>query len=498
MLDGVERLTKAVVVTLGPKGRNVIIQQPYGGPKITKDGVTVAKAIEFEDQFENLGAQLVRQVANTTNDMAGDGTTTSTLLSCAVFKEGYKAVATGSNPMDLKRGMDLAVKEVLESLSAQSKHITTKEEIEQVATISANGDKEIGQLIGDAMQRVGKEGVITVSDGKTLDTELDVVEGMSFERGFISPFFVSNTKTQRVEFEDAYVLVSKDKVSNINTILPALNFIAQSNKPLVIIADDVDSEALTTLIYNKINGKIKVSAVKAPGFGDNKTNTLQDIAIFSGATMLSEDAGTSITEAADFNPSMLGTVKKATMSKDSTVLLSGGGSVEGVQERCDLLKELIDAETSDYSREKLQERLAKLGGGVAVIRTGGASEVEVSEKKDRITDALNATRAAVAEGIVAGGGSALLFATQRLQKLLDDPSIIPDQKVGVRLLINALKVCTGFGLHTNFPLPKSYTITMIFNYCDSEVRSKFSFCAEKKTRFFFRCKTNDIFHINFY
>ena len=252
MLDGVERLTKAVVVTLGPKGRNVIIQQPYGSPKITKDGVTVAKSIEFEDKFENLGAQLVRQVANTTNDLAGDGTTTSTLLSCAMFKEGFKAVATGSNPMDLKRGMDLAVKEVLNSLSQQSKHITTKEEIEQVATISANGDKEIGQLIGDAMQRVGKEGVITVSDGKTLDTELDVVEGMSFERGFISPFFVSNTKTQRVEFEDAYVLVSKDKVSNINNILPALNFIAQSNKPLLIIADDVDGEALTTLIYNKV------------------------------------------------------------------------------------------------------------------------------------------------------------------------------------------------------------------------------------------------------
>eukprot|EP00659_Diplonema_papillatum_P001614 gene1614-2416_t len=425
------RCWTAVVVTLGPKGRNVIIQQPYGAPKITKDGVTVAKSIEFSDAFENLGAQLVRQVANTTNDLAGDGTTTSTLLSCAVFKEGYKAVATGSNPMDLKRGMDLAVKKILESLSQQSKHITTREEIAQVATISANGDVEIGQLISSAMERVGKEGVITVADGKTLETELDVVEGMSFERGFISPFFVTNTKTQKVEFEDAYVLVCQQKISSINTILPALNFIAQNNKPLLIVADDIEGEALTTMIYNKINGKIKVAAVKAPGFGDNKTNTLQDIAVFTGATMLSEDAGTMIHEAKDFSEPMLGMAKKVTISKDSTILLSGGGAAEAIQERCDLLKELIDAETSDYSREKLQERLAKLGGGVAVIRTGGASEVEVSEKKDRITDALNATRAAVAEGIVAGGGSALLHASKSLSSLLEDPAIIQDQKVGI-------------------------------------------------------------------
>eukprot|EP01062_Namystynia_karyoxenos_P001946 TRINITY_DN1067_c0_g1_i2.p1 TRINITY_DN1067_c0_g1~~TRINITY_DN1067_c0_g1_i2.p1 ORF type:complete len:877 (+),score=352.30 TRINITY_DN1067_c0_g1_i2:88-2631(+) len=440
MLDGVEKLTKAVTVTLGPKGRNVVIEQPYGAPKITKDGVTVAKAIEFKDSFENLGAQLVRQVANTTNDTAGDGTTTSTLLSCSIFKEGFKAVATGSNPMDLKRGIDLAVKEVLASLTAQTKMVSSKEEIAQVATISANGDKEIGQLIASAMEKVGREGVITTQDGKTLETELEVVEGMSFDRGFVSPFFVTNSKAQKVEFDDAYVLVSKEKVSSIQSILPVLNFIATSGRPLIIVADDIDGEALTTMIYNKINGKIKVCAVKAPGFGDNKTNTLQDIAIFTGATMLSEDAGTNINDPSDFSENLLGKVGKVTVTKDSTIFLSGNGSPEAITERCELLKELIDAETSDYSREKLQERLAKLGGGVAVIRAGGASDVEVSEKKDRITDALNATRAAVAEGIVAGGGSALLYASLGLKKLTEDPAIIPDQKVGVRLMMNALKL----------------------------------------------------------
>jgi len=439
MLRGVERSVAAIATTLGPKGRNVIIEQPYGAPKITKDGVTVAKAIEFEDAFENMGAQLVKQVCNKTNDIAGDGTTTSAVLVSSIFQEGYKSVAQGTNPIDMKRGIDRAVNTILESIDQQTRPVKGRDEIEQVATISANGDREIGKLIADAMEKVGKDGVITTQDGKTVNTELELVEGMSVDRGYLSPYFVTDAKAQKVEMEEAYVLISAKKISSIQTLLPALNFIVRTGKPLVIVADDVDSEALTTLIFNKLQGKLKVVCVKAPGFGDNKTATLQDLAIFTGAQVVGEETGVNL-DAETFDDAILGTVKKATVTKDSTVLLSGGGDSAVVQERVGLLRSLIEAETSDYNREKMQERLAKLTGGVAVIKVGGASEVEVGERKDRITDALCATRAAAQEGIVAGGGTALLFASKALDNLLKDETLTADQRSGVKIVRNAVRL----------------------------------------------------------
>ena len=441
MLRGVERIVEAVATTLGPKGRNVIIEQAYGAPKITKDGVTVAKAIEFKEPFENLGAQLVRQVCNKTNDVAGDGTTTSAVLVASIFGEGCRSVSQGTNPIDMKRGIDKAVTRIVESLGQQRRVVSTKEEIVQVATISANGDREIGQLIGDAMEKVGKDGVITTQDGKTLATELELVQGMSVDRGYVSPYFVTDPKTQKCELEEVHVLVSAKKISSIQMILPALNFVARSGKPLVIVADDIDGEALTTIIFNKLQGKLKIVCVKAPGFGDNKTASLQDIAIFTGAQVVGDDTGVSL-ENENFNEAVLGTAKKVTVTKDTSIMLTGGGSDAVVKERVDLLRELIAQETSDYNREKLQERLAKLSGGVAVIRVGGGSEVEVNERKDRITDALCATRAAVQDGIVAGGGSALLFASRSLDSLLSDAALTADQKTGVAIVRNAVRLPT--------------------------------------------------------
>nr|CCC51599.1 putative chaperonin HSP60, mitochondrial precursor [Trypanosoma vivax Y486] len=440
MLKGVQRTVDAVATTLGPKGRNVIIEQSYGAPKITKDGVTVAKSIEFKDPYENMGAQLVRQVCNKTNDLAGDGTTTSAVLVASIFSEGIKSIATGTNPIDMKRGMDRAVDVILKSIESQSRKVANTENIVQVATISANGDVELGKMIGEAMEKVGKDGVITTQDGKTMTTELEVVEGMSVDRGYISPYFVTDAKTQKAELEDAFVLVSAKKVNNIHTILPVLNHVVRSGRPLLIIADDVESEALTTMIFNKLQGKLKIACVKAPGFGDNKAAMLQDIAIFSGARVVGEEGSCVELDAENFDATILGSVKKATITKDDTVLLNGGGDAAHVKERVELLRSLVEQETSDYNREKLQERLAKLSGGVAVIRVGGASEVEVNEKKDRITDALCSTRAAVQEGIVPGGGAALLRASKALDGLLADQSLTADQRTGVQIIRNAVRL----------------------------------------------------------
>ncbi|KOO28701.1 hypothetical protein Ctob_002601 [Chrysochromulina tobinii] len=434
MLAGVDKLADAVQVTLGPKGRNVVIEQSFGGPKITKDGVTVAKSIEFKDKFQNLGAQLIRNAASKTNDVAGDGTTTSTVLCRAIFAEGCKAVAAGMNPMDLRRGINLAVDAVLEDLKKRTKVISTKEEIKNVATISANSDHVIGQLIADAMEKVGKEGVITVQDGKTLVDELDVVEGMKFDRGFISPYFANNAKTLKTEFDNPLILLVEKKVSSLQAMLPLLEHVVKLQKPLLIIAEDVDGEALATLVVNKLRGGMNVVAVKAPGFGDNRKATLQDMAILTGSTVISEDVGMKL-ETADM--SVLGTCKKVTVSKDDTILMGGSGGKEAIDERCELLRETIADTTSEYEKEKLQERLAKLSGGVAVLRVGGATETEVGEKKDRVTDALNATRAAVEEGIVAGGGTALLYATRCLDNI---PTTNSDMKFGIQILKNALTV----------------------------------------------------------
>ncbi|EPY37902.1 chaperonin GroEL [Angomonas deanei] len=401
MQKGVTRAVAAVATTLGPKGRNVIIEQTYGAPKITKDGVTVAKAIEFKDPFENMGAQLVRQVCNKTNDLAGDGTTTSAVLVDSIFGEGLKCIAQGTNPIDMKRGMDRAVEVILNSIKGQSRPVKGSEDIVQVATISANGDAEIGGMIGQAMEKVGRDGVITSQDGKTMSTELEIVEGMSIDRGYVSPYFVTDPKTQKAELEDALVLVSAKKIQNIHALLPALNHVARSGRPLLIIADDVESEALTTLIFNRLQGKLKVCCVKAPGFGDNKTAMLQDMSIFCGAQLVGDEGtGLELNAEDNFDPAILGSVKKATVNKDDTVLLTGGGDAAAVKERVELLREFIKNETSEYNKDKLKERLAKLSGGVAVIKVGGASEVEVNEKKDRIEDALCSTRAAVQEGIV--------------------------------------------------------------------------------------------------
>ena len=435
MLQGVDMLADAVQVTLGPKGRNAILDQSFGAPKITKDGVTVAKHIEFKDRFQNMGAQLVRQVASKTNDVAGDGTTTATVLTRAIFSEGCKAVAAGMNPMDLKRGAQLAVDHAVKVLEQISRPITTKEEVSQVGTISANGDKDIGDLLAEAMERVGKEGVITVQDGKTMSNELDVVEGMRFDRGYISPYFITDNKTQIVEYEKPYILICDKKISSLQSLVPLLESVVRSQRPLLIIAEDVESEALATLVVNKLRAGIKVCAVKAPGFGDNRKATLQDIAVITGGQVISEEMGLTLEKVTEEH---LGTCAKIKVSKDDTIILDGSGDKSMIEERCQLIRESAEQSTSDYEKEKLQERLAKIAGGVAVIKVGGGSDVEVGEKRDRIVDALNATRAAVEQGIVPGGGSALLWASRQLKDVKSKCANM-DQKIGVEIIERAMR-----------------------------------------------------------
>jgi len=435
MLEGVNILADAVQVTLGPRGRNAILDQSFGPPKITKDGVTVAKHVQFRDRYRNMGAMLVRQVAANTNDAAGDGTTTATVLARAIFSEGCKAVAAGLNPMDLKRGAQLAVDKVVKVLSEVSRDISTKEEIAQVGTISANGDREIGDLLAEAMERVGKEGVITVQDGKTLHTELEVVEGMRFDRGFISPYFVTDNKTQTVEFEKPLILIHQKKISSLQSMIPLLENVVKMQRPLLIIAEDVESEALATLVVNKLRGGIKVCAVKAPGFGDNRKAIMQDIAVITGGQVISEELGMSLE---NVEMAHLGTAAKVKVSKDDTIILDGAGDKAAIEERCELIRESAERTTSDYEKEKLQERLAKIAGGVAVVQVGGSSDVEVGEKRDRIVDALNATRAAVEQGIVPGGGSALLWASRQLEDVKAQ-CVNMDQKIGVEIIERACR-----------------------------------------------------------
>ena len=415
MLRGVDVLADAVKVTLGPKGRNVVIDKSFGAPRITKDGVSVAKEIELEDKFENMGAQLVREVASKTNDIAGDGTTTATVLAQAIVREGAKAVAAGMNPMDLKRGIDLAVAEVVKDLQAKAKKINTSEEVAQVGTISANGERQIGLDIAEAMQKVGNEGVITVEEAKTAETELEVVEGMQFDRGYLSPYFVTNPEKMVADLEDAYILLHEKKLSNLQAMLPVLEAVVQTGKPLVIIAEDVEGEALATLVVNKLRGGLKVAAVKAPGFGDRRKAMLEDIAILTAGQTISEDLGIKLE---NVTLEMLGRAKRIRIEKENTTIIDGAGAREKIEARVAQIKAQIEETSSDYDREKLQERLAKLAGGVAVIRVGGSTEVEVKEKKDRVDDALNATRAAVEEGIVPGGGTALLRARAALRRRL--------------------------------------------------------------------------------
>jgi chaperonin GroEL len=434
MLRGVDTLANAVKVTLGPKGRNVVIEKSFGAPRITKDGVTVAKEIELQDKFENMGAQMVREVASKTNDLAGDGTTTATVLAQAIVKEGAKAVAAGMNPMDIKRGIDLAVENVVEDLKGHAKKVTANEEIAQVATISANGDAEIGRYLAEAMEKVGNEGVITVEEAKSLETELEVVEGMQFDRGYISPYFVTNAEKMRVELEDPYVLIHEKKLSGLQTMLPLLEAIVQTGKPLLIVAEDVEGEALATLVVNKLRGGLKVAAVKAPGFGDRRKAMLEDIAILTGGTAIAEDLGIKLE---NVTLQMLGRAKKVVIEKENTTIIDGAGKKKEIEARVAQIKAQIEETTSDYDREKLQERLAKLAGGVAVIRVGGATEVEVKERKDRVDDALHATRAAVEEGILPGGGVALLRALKALDSLRTDN---PDQKAGVDIVRRAIQV----------------------------------------------------------
>ncbi|MFC5385690.1 chaperonin GroEL [Aquamicrobium segne] len=433
MLRGVDILANAVKVTLGPKGRNVVIDKSFGAPRITKDGVSVAKEIELEDKFENMGAQLVREVASKTNDLAGDGTTTATVLAQAIVKEGAKAVASGMNPMDLKRGIDKAVDAVVAELKANARKISKNDEIAQVGTISANGDSEIGRFLAEAMQKVGNEGVITVEEAKTAETELEVVEGMQFDRGYLSPYFITNQDKMRVEFEDPYVLIHEKKLSNLQAMLPVLEAVVQSGKPLVIIAEDVEGEALATLVVNRLRGGLKVAAVKAPGFGDRRKAMLEDIAILTGGTAISEDLGIKLE---NVTLEMLGRAKKVVIEKENTTIVDGAGSKAEIEGRVKQIKAQIEETTSDYDREKLQERLAKLAGGVAVIRVGGATEVEVKEKKDRVDDALHATRAAVEEGILPGGGVALLRAQKALDSIQTDNV---DQKHGVEIVRRAIE-----------------------------------------------------------
>jgi chaperonin GroEL len=432
MLRGVDILADAVKVTLGPKGRNVVIEKSFGAPRITKDGVSVAKEIELEDKFENMGAQMVREVASKTNDVAGDGTTTATVLAAAIVKEGNKAVAAGMNPMDLKRGIDLAVKEVVEKLAAAAKPINTSAEVAQVGTISANGDKQVGEDIAEAMQRVGNEGVITVEEAKTAETELEVVEGMQFDRGYLSPYFVTNPEKMVAELDDAYILLHEKKLSNLQAMLPVLEAVVQSGKPLVIIAEDVEGEALATLVVNKLRGGLKIAAVKAPGFGDRRKAMLEDIAILTGGQVISEDIGIKLE---NVTLDMLGRAKKVSITKENTTIVDGAGQKSEIEGRVAQIKQQIEETSSDYDREKLQERLAKLAGGVAVIRVGGSTEVEVKERKDRIDDALNATRAAVQEGIVPGGGVALLRASSTLTVKGQNS----DQDAGVNIVRRALQ-----------------------------------------------------------
>ncbi len=432
MLRGVDILADAVKVTLGPKGRNVVLDKSFGAPRITKDGVTVAKEIELADKFENMGAQMVREVASKTNDVAGDGTTTATVLAQAIVREGAKAVAAGMNPMDLKRGIDKAVAAVVEELKKRSKKITTSAEVAQVGAISANGEREIGEMIAKAMEKVGNEGVITVEEAKGIQTELDVVEGMQFDRGYVSPYFITNAEKMIAELENPYILIHEKKLSGLQPLLPLLEAVVQSGKPLLVIAEDVEGEALATLVVNKLRGGLKVAAVKAPGFGDRRKAMLEDIAILTGGQVISEDLGIKL-ENVTLN--MLGRAKKVIIEKENTTIVEGAGKKSDIQARCNQIKAQIEETTSDYDREKLQERLAKLAGGVAVIRVGGATEVEVKERKDRVDDALHATRAAVEEGIVPGGGVALARASQILTKLKVDND---DQRFGVDIVRRAI------------------------------------------------------------
>lgn len=433
MLKGVETLARTVKVTLGPKGRNVMLDKSYGAPKITKDGVSVAKEIELADKFENMGAQLVKEVAQKTADKAGDGTTTATVLAEAIIKEGAKAVAAGINPMDLKRGIDLAVNAVVADVKSRSKEIKTSEEIAQVGTISANGDTTIGEYLARAMEKVGNDGVITVEDAKGLETELDVVEGMQFDRGYLSPYFVTNPEKMNCEYENPFILFYDQKVSSLQPMLPVLEAVVQSGRPLLIIAEDIEGEALATLVVNRIRGGLKVCAVKAPGFGDRRKAMLQDMAILTGGQVVSEELGMKIE---NVTLDMLGTAKRIDVTKDDTTIIDGAGDKELIEARANQIRKEIENTTSDYDREKLQERLGKLSGGVAVLRVGGSSEVEVKEKKDRIDDALNATRAAVKEGVVAGGGVALLYASKALEKLVAENQ---DQKVGIDIIRKAIQ-----------------------------------------------------------
>ncbi|WP_445680086.1 chaperonin GroEL [Radicibacter daui] len=433
ILRGVDILADAVKVTLGPKGRNVILDKSFGAPRITKDGVSVAKEIELADKFENMGAQMVKEVASKTNDLAGDGTTTATVLAQAIFREGVKAVAAGMNPMDLKRGIDLAVDTVVKDVQSRSRKVETNGEVAQVGTISANGDAEVGTMIARAMEKVGNEGVITVEEAKSLETELEVVEGMQFDRGYLSPYFVTNPEKMVVEMESPFILLHEKKLSNLQALLPVLEAVVQSGKPLLIVAEDVEGEALATLVVNKLRGGLKIAAVKAPGFGDRRKAMLEDMAILTGGQVISEDLGIKL-ESVTLD--MLGTAKKVSITKDDTTIIDGSGEKAEIEARCNQIRAQVEETTSDYDREKLQERLAKLAGGVAVIRVGGATEVEVKEKKDRVDDAMHATRAAVEEGIVAGGGVALLYATKALDGL---KPINDEQRVGIDIVRRALQ-----------------------------------------------------------
>ena len=433
LLRGVDILADAVKVTLGPKGRNVVIEKSFGAPRITKDGVSVAKEIELSDKFENMGAQMVREVASKTNDLAGDGTTTATVLAQAIVREGVTKVAAGLNPMDLKRGIDLAVATVVADIQARAKKVTTNDEIAQVGTISANGEAEIGTMIAQAMERVGNEGVITVEEAKSLDTELDVVEGMQFDRGYLSPYFVTNADKMVADLENPYILLHEKKLSGLQPLLPVLEAVVQSSRPLLIIAEDIEGEALATLVVNKLRGGLKIAAVKAPGFGDRRKAMLEDIAVLTGGQVISEDLGIKLE---NVTLDMLGTAKKVVISKETTTIVDGAGEKADIEARCGQIRAQVEETTSDYDREKLQERLAKLAGGVAVIRVGGATEVEVKERKDRVDDAMHATRAAVEEGVVAGGGTALLYASKALDKLSPAND---EQRVGIDIIRRALQ-----------------------------------------------------------
>jgi len=433
MLRGVETLANAVKVTLGPKGRNVVLEKSFGAPRITKDGVTVAKEIELEDKFENMGAQMVREVAQKTNDQAGDGTTTATVLAHAIVKEGAKSVAAGMNPMDLKRGIDLAVQAVVADIKKRSKKVGSSSEVAQVGTISSNGDATVGKMIAEAMQKVGNEGVITVEEAKALETDVEIVEGMQFDRGYLSPYFITNAEKMLAELEDPYVLLHEKKLPGLQQLLPVLEAVVQSGRPLLIVAEDVEGEALATLVVNKLRGGLKVAAVKAPGFGDRRKAMLEDIAVLTGGQLISEDLGIKLESV---TTAMLGRAKKVVIEKEKTTIVDGAGKKKDIEGRVQQIKQQIEETTSDYDREKLQERLAKLAGGVAVIRVGGATEVEVKEKKDRVEDALNATRAAVEEGIVPGGGVALLRAKKAIGKLTNDNA---DVQAGINIVLKALE-----------------------------------------------------------